>query len=197
MNKTTATVFLDMVLSVCMMLTVMFILAMVQMNPSKKNGDIDLKAELTVSMEWDGNSDSDVDLLVHSPAGLTFYGNRDNKGVSLERDDLGTMSDRIQLADGSTEVIKDNWERTTVRKLTPGSYDISVLMYKKRDALPQKVKIKVEALNPYRVIAVKEVELTVDSEEIPIISFGVAPGGKIIDIIPGFRRLSRQTQEFK
>ena len=150
----TTTSFLDILFNILMSFFVLLMLTITLVNPPTKTGDIPLKAEFYITMEWPNKSKDDVDLLVKTPASKVpvFYGNRDIKVASLDRDDLGLRSDIIRMSDGTIYRVYENWEHVAIRKMVPGEYIVNILMFTKLDKAPTPVVVKVERLNPYQLI---------------------------------------------
>ena len=146
---------------------------------SNKDGDITLKAEVMITIEWGAESKDDVDLWVRSPLKeIVFYANPNIGAMSLDRDDRGQRNDVIKLEDGTVEIIKENWEHVIVRKTVPGEYIVNLMMFSKVDTTPTKVKVKIEKLNPYQVIFQKEVLLSFRNQEETIVRFNISKNGK-------------------
>lgn len=179
-----STSFLDLSTMMNMMLVVMMVLALLQMNPPvKKDANIVLKAEFLVEMEWEDNSESDVDLFVKTPTGVVYYGNQNIPGASLDRDDLGSKNDTIFMDDGSKVVIPGNWERTAIRAKTKGSYGVNVLLFNKskKEASAVPVTIKVTQLNPYRMIYSGTVILLRTKHEVTAVTFDINKHGGVVN----------------
>jgi hypothetical protein len=144
----------------------LLILAITQVNPESKNAEIELKAEFIITMTWPDESKDDVDLFVKMPNGDTVsFRNKSMAFAELDRDDLGERSDKVRMPGGETMIIKENFEHVTIRRSMSGKYVVNALMYHKLDNAPTKVKIKVEQLNPYKLILVRDLILTDNREE--------------------------------
>lgn len=177
----TTSSFLDMLFNINLCFFVLLCLAMFLIKPpaSNKDGDITLKAEVMITIEWGAESKDDVDLWVRSPQKeIVFYANPNIGAMSLDRDDRGQRNDVIKLEDGAVEIIKENWEHVIVRKTVPGEYVVNLMMFSKVDTTPTKVKVKIEKLNPYQVIFQKEVLLSSQNQEETIVRFNISKNGK-------------------
>ena len=147
------------------------------------DANVKLDAEYIITMEWPKGNHSDVDLFVKTPAGVSFYGAKDIPGTSLDRDDRGDFNDTITLEDGTKQVIEENFEHTFIRKKTPGEYAINVLMFRLNPEDPKHtiVKVRVEALNPYRLLYSGEVVLTRNRDEKTAMTFRINDKGEVTD----------------
>lgn len=179
----TTSSFLDVLFNIILGFFVLLMLTLMVVNPPTKQGDIELKAEILVSMEWGDKSDDDVDLFVKTPASKipVYFGNRDVKTASLDRDDLGTRNDYLRMSDGTTHVVHENWEHVAIRKYIPGEYIINALMYSKHDPGPTAVNIKVERLNPYQLIYSGTHEFSNRGDEHTFIRFTINKDGKLLE----------------
>ena len=134
----------------------------------EKNKKVDAKAEFIITMEWADKSDDDVDMYLEDPVGnLSFFKAREVGLMHLDRDDLGSKNDRIQLADGTTYEVKENRETLTIRGIIPGEYTLNAHMYLRKDqGNKTKIIIKMVKINPtVKVIMIKEIELSKSGDE--------------------------------
>lgn len=163
---------------------IMFMLTLVLINPvTKKTGDVELKAEIMVTVEWPNNSTADVDTLFRTPSKeIVFFRHPNGKFVSLDRDDRGIVSDAIKLKDGTSQYIYENWEHVFVRKKAPGRYDVSVYLFRQNGDTQTPVTVKVVQLNPYQIIYSTTVVLTYEREEQSIVQFEIDGGGNVVSI---------------
>ena len=145
----------DMLSNIALGFIMLFIIALIMMNPIAKQGDIPSKNEFMIIMEWADDSRDDVDLWVQyenvNPVGFT---NRDQGHMTLDRDDVGRSSDVIVI-DGERQLIRINREVVNVRGVVPGDYYVVANMYNRRDDGsdgPQRVRITVIDVNPYREV---------------------------------------------
>ena len=175
--------FLDISLNLLLMFAFLFTLTLLLVNPPvNKDADIKLKAEYIVSMEWDNKNLDDVDLFLQAPGDkIVFFSNRDQNGMSLDRDDQGGINDTIRLQDGTKKLIEENYENITIRKTVPGEYTVNVFMFNKRSKEPVEVKVKVIKLNPYRLIYSDSAVLFRKGDEATIIKFTIGDRGRIVE----------------
>jgi hypothetical protein len=187
----TRTSFIDMLLSGQMNLFILLIMAMAMINPeSDKKGDVDLKAEMFMSVSWTENLDCDVDTWVRAPNGMVLsYLSRDMGFLHLDRDDTGVLNDKVQVA-GVTKTNPINAEYTTVRQVVPGEYVVNVQLFACRDPEgndvppgpidPLPVSIVLTDLNPKATLAgKKEVVFTRMYEESHVFRFTVDSQGVV------------------
>lgn len=162
----TSLAFNDMLFCVLICFFMMLIITVTMIRPESKNAEIELKAEFIITMTWPDESKDDVDLFVKMPNGeVVNFENKSKAFAELDRDDLGRRSDTVTLPSGEIMVIKENFEHVTIRKIMPGKYIVNAVMWIKEDTAPTKVNVKIEALNPYKLISVKDIILTTNKQE--------------------------------
>jgi hypothetical protein len=188
----TTSSFLDILFNILLGFFVLLVLTITLVNPPTKKGDIELKAEFIITMTWPDKSLDDVDLLVLTPMSKRpiFFANRDVKGASLDRDDRGLKSDTLRMSDGTVHRVYENWEHVAIRKMVPGEYIVNALMYHKVDKRSTPVSIKVEKLNPYRLVYAGKLRLRGDRDEKTAVRFRINKKGQIISRSRIPRRLS-------
>lgn len=157
---------------------VLFILAYILINPPTTNNQTKLDAALLITMEWTDNSPDDVDLWVSIPGSTVpiYYRNREVNLASLDRDDVGTKRETVKLNDGTSLTYPRNVEHVTVRKAPDGHYIINVVMFAKNTIAPTTVQLKVEMLQPYRIIYLGNIILTRATQEETAIQFDIVDG---------------------
>jgi len=164
--------FLDILFNILLGFFLLLMIALVLVNPPQKNGDIELKAEFLITVEWPGEDNSDVDVFVKLPSKeIVYYANKDGKGASLSRDDRGAVNDTIILSDGTEHVIKENWEHVAIRKAVAGTYIVNILMFRKASAQPTPVSVKIEKLNPYQLVYSSTIMLHRNRQEETVLKF--------------------------
>ena len=173
-----------MLISGQMNLFILLILALLMINPeSKKQGDVTLKAEMIMSVEWNDAIDCDVDVWVRGPNGsIASFRSKDVGYMHIDRDDTGLMNDRVTTIDG--EFTRDfNAEYWTLRTIIPGEYTVSVHLYACRmdgvytdrgSVEELLVNVKLTDLNPVaEVIAQKTVTLSEIFQEEHVFRFNL------------------------
>ncbi len=184
--------FLDFIFNILFGIFVLFSISMVMLNAdpekNKKKGDIDLKAEYIITMEWETGSPDDVDLHVTLPNhSRVFYGMPNGMAASLDRDSRGYLNDNIRMDDGSVVELKDRWEHVIIRKTIPGEYMVHVNNFSSLSKKPVKVSIKLEKLNPYALEIVNSFILT-EKETRTAFVFTINKEGKIIQKSTSIKR---------
>lgn len=135
--------FIDIALICIGGLALMFVAAVLRMNPENKIPPaVETRGKFLVIIQWPDGSADDVDLYVKDPEGhVVFFQNRDTGLMHLEHDDLGSRSDIVTSATGQEIKIDRNEERTVLRGTIPGEYVVNVHMYAKNDPNPTKVTV--------------------------------------------------------
>jgi len=173
--------FVDLLFNLLVGFTSLFILSFLMINPISKDGEVTPPVKAFVEIEWDEDSDRDIDLFVKGPTGTTvFYGSKENGYIVLERDDLGKANDTYTL-NGESITVRRNYEIVNLTDLPPGEYVINVLYFSSRGD-PLSVKFNVRTLSPHLIIHSGEVENLSPRNERTLVSFVVGEDGKIIDI---------------
>lgn len=183
----TRTSFIDMLISGQMNLFVIFMMALLLINPvtPKKDG-MPPKAEYVMSMRWDKAVDCDVDLWVRGPSGkVVYWMQKDIDNMHLERDDTGTSND-TRVIEGKTYVNEDNTEHWVLRSIVPGEYTINVHLYRIGATCKKVVEngmttiVTLSKVNPtYTDVKYKEIVLKKYWEETHAFRFKIAADGSI------------------
>ena len=163
----TSIAFIDLLFNITIGLAMLFIIAFLLINPIAKKGDIIVNAEFIITMSWPKDSKDDIDLYVMDPAGnIVYFRDKDNGLMHLDRDDLGDKNDQVST-DAGIISFELNEEHLTIRGIVPGEYIVNAHWYSKatysfknnqgetykpNDEIP--VTIKVEKLNPYKIVYV-------------------------------------------
>ncbi len=151
--------FNDLLFNVLIGFVMLFIIAFLLINPISKQGDIPSKAEYLITVNWPDESADDIDLWVQlgnsNPVG---FSNKQQAPLHLDRDDLGTSNDIIEV-DGVRKLIRVNTETITIRGEYTGDVHVAVHGYGVRNdpvrrnvELPMPVTVVVTKVNPYRII---------------------------------------------
>jgi hypothetical protein len=181
--------FNDLLFNVLVGFVLLFILAFILINPIAKTGDIPSKAEIMIILEWDENSQDDIDLWVqfenHDPVG---YSNKEEGAVFLDRDDLGDKNDMITI-NGKPEIIRINRETITIRGIVPGRYYVGVHVYNKEGNERLRITVTVIDVNPYREIYSRNAVLHQRGEKYNMPGFELNAAGEIIDAFDHVRNL--------
>lgn len=181
----TRTSFIDMLISGQMNLFILLVMAIVMINPEREAGNVEVKAEMSMSVEWDPSLDCDVDTWVRGPDGkLVSYLSKDMGYMHLDRDDTGSANDTVN---GVTA--KLNVEYWTLRTSIPGEYTVSLYSYACRkdgiyvelkDIGELRVDVRLLKLNPALSVVV-DTEAAFDHvyEEVHLFKFSLDADGTV------------------
>lgn len=134
----TVDVCIGLMLAFAVLLKLSVMAAQVEQKP-----EINDHALYKVIVEWAGDSKDDVDTYLADPIGHLVYFRRLQDGLmSLERDDTGSQSNRVVLADGSTVDSAFNQEVVDIRGIVPGEYIVNLHMYRKDSDKPTPANVK-------------------------------------------------------
>ena len=176
--------FNDILFNALLGFVVLFVLALLLINPITKKADIPSKAEIMLTLEWDDESADDIDIWVQGPlmgAPISFQ-NKHSGSMHLDRDDLGRTSD-VMMIDGERIVIKINREVVTMRGIAPGDYYINIHVYNKdRNSPPTKYTITLLDVNPYKEVYVMQGELSARGEIVKLPGFTLNAEGEITEV---------------
>ena len=176
--------FNDVLFNALLGFVVLFVLALLLINPITKKSDIPAKAEVLIILEWDSEVADDIDIWAHGPnmgAPISFQ-NKHSGYMHLDRDDLGRSSD-VMMIDGEKTIIKINREVVTLRGIAPGDYYINIHVYhKNKETGPTKYTITLLDVNPYKEVYVMQGELHNRGDIIRLPGFTLNEEGEITDI---------------
>ena len=126
----------------------MFFISFALIQKPVDEGNIESKAEFIISVEWEDYHPDDVDLIVEDPLGnIVYFQNKEDGLMHLDRDDRGTLADRL-IIDGVNIENPANLEIITIRGIMAGEYIVNLLHYKANFVVPLKTKVKIEKINP-------------------------------------------------
>ena len=176
--------FNDVLFNALLGFVVLFVLALLLINPITKKSDIPAKAEILIIVEWDNESPDDIDTWVQGPlmgAPISFQ-NKHSGSMHLDRDDLGRTSD-IMMIDGEKIVIKINREVVSMRGIAQGDYYINIHVYNKAgNSEPTKYTVTLLDVNPYREVYVMQGEVTARGDIVRLPGFTLNKEGEITDV---------------
>ncbi len=175
--------FTDILFNVVLGLTVMMFIAFALIRPTDKTGDIDINAELLITVTWPDLVPDDIDVYVEDPQGnVVWYNAREEGLIHLDRDDRGNFRD-VAYVDGKEVQSPLNQETVTVRGIVPGEYVVNIFYYLSSTLQPVPVTVKVEKLNPsVTVVHYGTVELQSEGDERTVVRFTLDAGGEVSDI---------------
>lgn len=176
--------FNDVLFNALLGFVVLFVLALLLINPITKKSDIPSKAEIMLTLEWDSEVADDIDIWVLGPvmgAPISFQ-NKHSGYMHLDRDDLGRSSD-VMMIDGEKIIIKINREVVTMRGIAAGDYYINIHVYhKNKETGPTKYTITLLDVNPYKEVYVMQGELHNRGDIVRLPGFTLNKEGEITDI---------------
>ena len=120
--------FNDVLFNALLGFVVLFVLALLLINPITKKSDIPAKAEILITLEWDDMASDDIDIWVQGPTGVPIsFQNKTNGVMHLDRDDLGTTNDRI-VVDGKVILYADKIFPQGIDKKKPVAFSFLSLL---------------------------------------------------------------------
>ena len=175
--------FNDVLFNALLGFVVLFVLALLLINPITKKSDIPAKAEILIILEWADEASDDIDMWVQGPSGAPIsFQNKTNGVMHLDRDDLGRTSD-FMVVDGERIQITLNREVVSMRGIAPGDYYINIHVYNKRgNSEPTKYTITLLDVNPYKEVYVMQGELTARGEIVRLPGFTLDKEGVVTDV---------------
>lgn len=174
------TSFIDFSFILSLSFVVLFVMALMLINPIKK-GDVTPFAQFLINITWSDDSPDDIDIWVKDPLGnVIYFRDKDLGLVSLDRDDRGLWNDTIYINGERIQVTK-NAETVTIRGFIPGEWTVNLHYYKRNRIQPGPVPVRVEMikLNPWKLIFEKDVKLEKEREEVTVYSFTMSEKGDI------------------
>jgi hypothetical protein len=175
--------FTDLLFNALIGFVVMFVLAVMLINPVARSGAVDPKAEFLITLTWPDGRREDVDLYVEDPAGeLVWFRSREAGLMHLDRDDLGDRNDVIQI-DGRTVVSPLNQETVSIRGIVPGEYVVNLHLYRAAEGDPVPATVKIEKLNPrVEVVFFGPLVLTREGDERTAARFTIRQDGRVVSV---------------
>jgi hypothetical protein len=175
--------FTDVLFNALLGFAFMFVVAFSLMNEPVQSGAVDTKAEMLITVRWPDGHPDDVDTIVEDPRGkLVWYHNQDTGLMHLDRDDRGTVHDRIRI-DGREIANPLNQETISLRSLAPGEYVVNLLHYRANYTAAVPVTVKVEKLNPkVEVVYYGSHELSGTGHELTAVRFALGASGQVRDV---------------
>ena len=168
-------------LLVYMPILIVAIAKMNEIDPNKKVSEA--KSEFMIVVEWPHERDDDVDVYVEDPNGkLVFFRRREDGLMHLDRDDVGWRNDKIRLPDGTMAEVKLNREVVSLRGIVPGEYIVNVHLYGRHTEGTCPVNIKLEKMNPYKIVTIKDLVLEGIGREKTAFRFNLDKDGKVTDL---------------
>ena len=161
----------------------MFFISFALIQKPVDEGNIESKAEFIISVEWEDYHPDDVDLIVEDPQGnIVYFQNKEDGLMHLDRDDRGTLADRL-IIDGVNIENPANQEIITIRGIMAGEYIVNLLHYKANFVVPLKTKVKIEKINPrLEIVYFGDHFLTKTGDELTAVRFFLDEKGNVQDL---------------
>ena len=176
--------FTDLLFNILLAFTFLFFIIILFINPITKFGNINMKAEYIITVDWKDSLPDDIDLWVKDPNGeIVSYLKKDAGWLHLDRDDQGIINDKVNI-DGKEVIYSINREVVTLRGIIPGIYTVNLYMYDNKSNNPVEAKITIEKVNPtLKLVFFDTVSLQNKDVELTILKFRLDSGGKFTSIL--------------
>lgn len=175
--------FTDLLFNTLIGFLLLFFVAILFLNPEEKRADIELDAQYIITVTWSDNSPDDVDTWVQDPQGkLTWFRNRNQGLVHLDRDDRGMLNDTITV--GGEEIANPlNQEVIALRGIVPGEYTVNVHYFESETKQPVDVQVRVARVNPvYEIVYYGTVNLAARGVEKTAVRFTLRSNGEVSNV---------------
>ena len=175
--------FTDLLFNALLGFAFMFFISFALIQKPVDEGNIESKAEFIISVEWEDYHPDDVDLIVEDPQGnIVYFQNKEDGLMQLDRDDRGTLADRL-IIDGVNVENPANQEIITIRGIMAGEYIVNLLHYKANFVVPLKTKVKIEKINPrLEIVYFGDHFLTKTGDELTAVRFFLDEKGNVQDL---------------
>lgn len=175
--------FTDLLFNILLGFTFLFFITMLFINPITKLGNVNMKAEYIITVDWKDSLPDDIDLWVKDPNGeIVSYLKKDAGWLHLDRDDRGVINDKI-IIDSKEVIYPINREVVTLRGIIPGEYVVNLYLYDHKSNSPVEAKIIIEKVNPsLRLVFVGDVILKNEDTELTITKFRLDSEGNFKSI---------------
>ena len=175
--------FTDLLFNILLGFTFLFFITMLFINPITKLGNVNMKAEYIITVDWKDSLPDDIDLWVKDPNGeIVSYLKKDAGWLHLDRDDRGVVNDKI-IIDDKEVIYPINREVVTLRGIIPGEYVVNLYLYDHKSNSPVEAKIIIEKVNPsLRLVFVGDVILNNEDTELTITKFRLDSEGNFKSI---------------
>ena len=175
--------FTDLLFNILLGFTFLFFITMLFINPITKLGNVNMKAEYIITVDWKDSLPDDIDLWVKDPNGeIVSYLKKDAGWLHLDRDDRGVINDKI-IIDSKEVIYPINREVVTLRGIIPGEYVVNLYLYDHKSSSPVEAKIIIEKVNPsLRLVFVGDVILKNEDTELTITKFRLDSEGNFKSI---------------
>ena len=170
--------FTDLLFNILLGFVFLFFLTILFINPITKLGNVNLKAEYIITIEWKESLPDDVDIWVKDPNGeIVSYLKKDAGWLHLDRDDRGVINDKVSI-NGEEYTYPINREVVTLRGIIPGEYIVNLYLYDNKSNNPVDVKLIIEKVNPsLKLVYFNNITLMQNDLEMTIARFNLNSSG--------------------
>ena len=170
--------FTDLLFNILLGFVFLFFLTILFINPITKLGNVNLKAEYIITIEWKESLPDDVDIWVKDPNGeIVSYLKKDAGWLHLDRDDRGVINDKVSI-NGEEYTYPINREVVTLRGIIPGEYIVNLYLYDNKSNNPVDVKLIIEKVNPsLKLVYFNYITLMQNDSEMTIARFNLNSSG--------------------
>lgn len=170
--------FTDLLFNILLGFVFLFFLTILFINPITKLGNVNLKAEYIITIEWRESLPDDVDIWVKDPNGeIVSYLKKDAGWLHLDRDDRGVINDKVSI-NGEEYTYPINREVVTLRGIIPGEYIVNLYLYDNKSNNPVDVKLIIEKVNPsLKLVYFNNITLMQNDSEMTIARFNLNSSG--------------------
>ena len=170
--------FTDLLFNILLGFVFLFFLTILFINPITKLGNVNLKAEYIITIEWKESIPDDVDIWVKDPNGeIVSYLKKDAGWLHLDRDDRGVINDKVSI-NGEEYTYPINREVVTLRGIIPGEYIVNLYLYDNKSNNPVDVKLIIEKVNPsLKLVYFNNITLMQNDSEMTIARFNLNSSG--------------------
>lgn len=175
--------FTDILFNALLGFAVMLFIAFALIKPDDKVGNINIKAEMLITVTWPDNLADDIDTYVRDPQdNIVWYNTLDRGFLHLDRDDRGEYLDQV-MVDGEKVTFPLNQETVTLRGIIPGEYTVNVFNFLNPSNQPVPVSVKIEKLNPtVKVIYYQSMNLDRAGSEMTAVRFTLDAEGNVSNL---------------
>lgn len=182
--------FSDLLFNSLLGISLLFFIAIIFINPSKKQGEVEVKAYFVITVTWKDYSPDDIDVWVEDPLGKKLWFRQREVGLlHLDRDDRGMDDDKIEV---DNEMVENplNQEIVTIRGVYPGRYTVNLHYYKSKSQEPVEAEVRIFKLRPdYKVILDDKIILESKGVEKTVVNFTLGLDGRLKKMDKRPRRL--------
>ena len=170
--------FTDLLFNILLGFVFLFFLTILFINPITKLGNVNLKAEYIITIEWKESLPDDVDIWVKDPNGeIVSYLKKDAGWLHLDRDDRAVINDKVSI-NGEEYTYPINREVVTLRGIIPGEYIVNLYLYDNKSNNPVDVKLIIEKVNPsLKLVYFNNITLMQNDSEMTIARFNLNSSG--------------------